>query len=77
MLYEVITLGLDAGINHRLEGQLNTGLDHGNHQDTLVKILLLGDLSIGSIGLFESGSTGLFAPGQELDVVVGPSYNFV
>ena len=63
---------LDTGGDHGVEGQFNAGLDHGDHQDAVVEILLLADLGRGGDRFLESGLGGLGPPGQQVLVVVGP-----
>ena len=62
----------DAGLHHDLEGQFNPGLDHGNHQDALVVVLLFRNVRIGEFLLFKSGLIRSRAPAQEVGIIIGP-----
>ena len=62
---------LDAGLHHGFEGKFNSGTHEGDHEDSLVEVFLLSDVSF-TFGLFEFSLAGVLAPSKEIDVVVGP-----
>ncbi len=62
----------DAGIDHGFECQLHARFYHGDHQYALVEVLLLADFAVKLRGGLKRGFAGLFAPGQQVLIVVGP-----
>mmetsp|Transcript_35246 Transcript_35246/g.76044 ORF Transcript_35246/g.76044 Transcript_35246/m.76044 type:complete len:585 (+) Transcript_35246:216-1970(+) len=68
----VSALRLHACGHHFLEGQLDTGLDHSHHDDSVVEIFLLRDGHVACRGHLEASLCGLLPPLQQVRVVVVP-----
>mmetsp|Transcript_19762 Transcript_19762/g.59135 ORF Transcript_19762/g.59135 Transcript_19762/m.59135 type:complete len:484 (+) Transcript_19762:258-1709(+) len=68
----VRALGLHPRIHHLLKSELDARLDHGNHDDGIIEVLLLRDFHAAGRGLLKACLGGLLAPLQKVGVVVVP-----
>ena len=62
----------DAGIHHGFERQLNARFHHRDHQYAFIEVLLLADFAFILRRGFKRGFAGLFTPGQQFLIIVGP-----
>lgn len=65
-------LGLHTDLDHALEGELDAGLDHRDHEHAVVEVLLLGDLHGARGRALEGRVVRGRAPAEEVLVAVVP-----